>query len=368
MRFFSNRKISALLTLVIAGSIIFSSVPVYADNVTDLENKSANIESELASIDSELLAISEKIDQAESQIAITDSEMQRTEDMLEQSVIDEQHQYDAMKTRIKYMYESGSSSLIEMLLSADNLADFVNKADFVQSVTQYDRDMLTELKNIKTDIISQQEIISEQKESLDTLKSQLKTNQSTLTSRANELSVDLDTYMSRIAELKEEERRKQELEQMIENNSHISNGTPESKPDDSSNSNNSDTEQPPKPSPEVNASELELFAALLQCEAHADYDSLLAVATVIMNRVESPRFPNTIHDVIYAPGQFEPTWTGRLDKVLKSGASSLSKQVASDAIAGRRLASVSDCYYFLYAPSTNREGVVVGDNVFFQSW
>ena len=320
MRFFSNRKIKAFSALFIAGSIIFSSVPVYADNVDDLQNKSANIENELASIDSELLAISDKIDQTEAQIAITDSEMQRTEDMLEQSVNDEQRQYDAMKTRIKYMYESGNSSLIEMLFSAENIADFVNKADFVQSVSEYDRDMLTELKNIKNDIISQQEIISEQKDSLATLKSQLKTTENSLSSRADELSLDLDSYMARIEELKAEEKRKQELQEMIENNSHVSNGNSEVKPEVPD---NSESEQQNKPSPEVNASELELFAALLQCEAHADYDSLLAVATVIMNRVESPRFPNNIHDVIYAPGQFEPTWTGRLDKVLKAGASSL---------------------------------------------
>ena len=91
---------------------------------------------------------------------------------------------------------------------------------------------------------------------------------------------------------------------------------------------------------------------------------MLAVATVIMNRVYSSRFPNSIHDVIYAKGQFAPVWTGSLDRVLKQGPRSLSIQVAQDAINGARLASVADCYYFLYAPSTSRTGVVIGDNVF----
>ena len=95
---------------------------------------------------------------------------------------------------------------------------------------------------------------------------------------------------------------------------------------------------------------------------------MLAVATVIMNRVYSSHFPNSIHDVIYAKGQFAPVWTGSLDRVLKQGPRSLSIQVAQDAINGARLAAVADCYYFLYAPSTNRTGVVIGDNVFFTSW
>ena len=77
--------------------------------------------------------------------------------------------------------------------------------------------------------------------------------------------------------------------------------------------------------PNVSSSELDVFAAILQCEAYQDYDSMLAVATVIMNRVYSPLFPNTITEVIYAPGQFEPTWSGRLDTVLAQGPTALSK-------------------------------------------
>ena len=51
-----------------------------------------------------------------------------------------------------------------------------------------------------------------------------------------------------------------------------------------------------------------------------------------------------------------------------AGTRSLSIQVAQDAINGARHSSVSDCYYFLYAASTNRTGVVIGGNVFFTSW
>ena len=119
---------------------------------------------------------------------------------------------------------------------------------------------------------------------------------------------------------------------------------------------------------EVSADDLTLLAAIIQCEARQDYDSLLAVATVIMNRVESPRFPNSISEVVYANGQFEPVWTGRLQAVINSGPTDLSYQVAQDAINGARLAAVADCYFFLYAGSTNRPGINIGGNLFFQSW
>lgn len=117
-----------------------------------------------------------------------------------------------------------------------------------------------------------------------------------------------------------------------------------------------------------NTSDAELLACLLDCEAYNNYEYMLAVATVIMNRVESGKFPNSINGVIYAKGQFSPTWSGKLSSKLESGASSTARKAASDAIAGTRLASVSHCYYFLSAKSTSRSGVNVGGNLFFASW
>src|SRR5699024_8440843 len=83
------------------------------------------------------------------------------------------------------------------------------------------------------------------------------------------------------------------------------------------NSDNGTTQKPPQQS---DTSDLVLFAAILECEAGStDYNALLAVATVIMNRVESPRYPNTLSGVIYQSGQFSPTWNGSLSRVLERG-------------------------------------------------
>ena len=84
----------------------------------------------------------------------------------------------------------------------------------------------------------------------------------------------------------------------------------------------------------------------------------------IMNRVESPLYPNTISGVVYQSGQFAPTWDGSLSRVLQSGPVSLCYQVAQEALGGARLASVSGCYQFRSA-STGMSGINVGGNVFF---
>ena len=58
----------------------------------------------------------------------------------------------------------------------------------------------------------------------------------------------------------------------------------------------------------VSTTDVALLAAILQCEA-GSYDGMLAVATVIMNRVASPAYPNTLRAVIYQSGQFAPPGT-----------------------------------------------------------
>jgi spore germination cell wall hydrolase CwlJ-like protein len=63
-------------------------------------------------------------------------------------------------------------------------------------------------------------------------------------------------------------------------------------------------------------SDLDLLARLIYCEAgNQSYEGMLAVGCVVMNRVKSDKFPDTIHDVIYQNNQFQPVSSGRIDYV-----------------------------------------------------
>ena len=112
----------------------------------------------------------------------------------------------------------------------------------------------------------------------------------------------------------------------------------------------------------VNASafEQELLAALIFCEAgNQPYDGQVAVGAVVMNRVRSGSFPDTITDVIYQSGQFTPAMTGWLDSVLASdGYTDSAMQAAADALAGSN--PIGDCLYF----STGGNGYQLGDHFF----
>lgn len=113
----------------------------------------------------------------------------------------------------------------------------------------------------------------------------------------------------------------------------------------------------------MEASDVLLLAALIQCEAGSDvYEGQVAVGAVVMNRVKSPVYPNTIRDVIFASGQFTPAGSGKLGRVLASGNIYAScTQAAQEAMAG--VSPVGGATHFRRAG--NREGLIVGHHVFW---
>ena len=374
MEICKKRRIRTGLALLCSLAVVFSVFPAYADDdIESLEDQTSALESELQGINQEILSLSEEISSTEMQVEILNGEIARTEDSLAEAETNEQKQYDDMKTRIKYMYENGNATLLEMLFSAEDMADFLNKADFIENLSQYDRDALNELIDVHQQIEDQMKSLEEQQASMADLQDDLADKQAELQAKAQQTSTNLQEVNNRLEAAKkaEEERlaREQAAREKAEQEAKEAAAQAESEKNSSS-GNNSTSGTVSNGGGSVNASvdEITLFAALLDCEAVHDYNSMLAVATVVMNRVESSRFGNSIRDVIYAPGQFEPVWTGRLDSRLDRGPTSLARQVAQDAVNGARLAEVADCYYFLYAPSTSRDGIVIGDNLFFTSW
>lgn len=82
-------------------------------------------------------------------------------------------------------------------------------------------------------------------------------------------------------------------------------------------------------------SDLDLLAAIIWCEAgNQSYDGMVAVGQVVMNRVASPSYPNTISEVLNQPGQFTPASSGTLQSALASGVNSTCYQAAQDAMNG----------------------------------
>ena len=113
----------------------------------------------------------------------------------------------------------------------------------------------------------------------------------------------------------------------------------------------------------VGGDDTRLLAALIFCEAGIEtYNGKLAVGAVVMNRVRSAAYPNTIHGVIYASGQFTPAQSGKVNRVYESGKIKESCiQAAQEALSG--VSNVGDLTHF--RRNNGRQGLVIGNHVFY---
>ena len=371
-----SRTTIALLT---AALVCSPFTKAYADDTVDsLEKQTNGLQNQLDSLNQDLTSLSAEITDLASKIEDTDASVQKAELDLAAAKLDEQLQYDAMKKRIKYMYESGNTSLLQIIFSSESMGDFLNKAEFVKNITEYDRNMLDELQQVHDLVAKKDADLKAEQASLAEMKTNLDQQEQELNDKISSTSGELQASSEALAKAKEAQaaaaaalKKKQEEEaaaaekQKQEEAANVaaSNTSGSSGNTDSGSSGGNTTITVPDTPAET--TDLVLFAAILQCEAGGyNYDGILAVATVIMNRVESPLYPNTISGVVYQSGQFAPTWDGSLSRVLQSGPVSLCYQVAQEALGGAQLASVSGCYQFRSA-STGMSGINVGGNVFF---
>ena len=69
-------------------------------------------------------------------------------------------QYEDMKMRIRYLYENGTPSMLELLLTSQSFADFLNRSTYASQMTSYDRQMLDEY-------IAQKEAVEQKKAELE---------------------------------------------------------------------------------------------------------------------------------------------------------------------------------------------------------
>lgn len=86
-----------------------------------------------------------------------------------------------MKKRIKYMYENGNTQFIEVLLESKSIGEFLNNAEYIAQISDYDRQMLKEFQQTVQDV-------DDQKTALETEKAELETLQTQLQDKQNEVS------------------------------------------------------------------------------------------------------------------------------------------------------------------------------------
>ena len=351
MKLRNSRKSVRIIALFL--SLVFFTLtffPAYATKTVDKpEDEVSELESELSDLEKEQKALDKELNQILSKIKTTNSELKEVREELAIAKGKEAVQYESMMTRIKYMYENGNATILEMLFSSKCMAEFISKAEYFSAITEYDRELLAEYKENREAIAASEAKLEEAQEYLGSL-------QKELASKEKKLSADFSEYTAKIqqakAEAKEaEEEAKKPVKPVVPEKPQkdpVFNKAPAA----TNGSAVSYTEE-----------DVILLAAIIECEAgYKDYDALLAVGAVVVNRMKHANYPNTVYGVIYQSGQFPPATSGKMDKILERGTKELCETAARDALNGKT--NVEDCISFR-AANSGYVGTIIGDNVFF---
>ncbi len=346
------RKFSALLLSLVF--FVLAVFPASATNVDELENTTSGLKSDVSGLKKELSELDKELTQIMSRIKTTRSELITVREELAIAKGEEQAQYESMMTRIKYMYENGNSTMLEMLFSSKCVAEFVSRAEFISAMNDYDRKLLKEYAENSELVAKKEAKLKSTGEQLNQLQKELASKEQSLKKKYSEASSQLSDYTERLEKAKAAAKKAEE-----EANKNVKPLLPEkpSKPSTPSQTTGNSS------AVSYTAEDVELLAALIECEAGSkNYEALLAVGAVVVNRMKHSSYPNTVRGVIFHPGQFPPALNGKVDKMIERGVKPLCVQAATDALNGK--SNVGDCISFR-AASSGRPGTVIGDNVFF---
>ena len=169
------------------------------DIVDDLKDSQSDVKGKISALNKSMISISAKITELENLLIAKNQQIAETQEQLVEAQDVADKQYADMKLRIKYMYEHGQTSYLESFLTAENLSDFLNSADYINQIQKYDRAKLEEYKNTVAEIETFELQLEEERTELETMKSDVEREKehvaSVMAQRENELAAikaDLD--------------------------------------------------------------------------------------------------------------------------------------------------------------------------------
>jgi peptidoglycan hydrolase CwlO-like protein len=332
------------------------------DVLDDLKGDQKALQNKMNQLNEELLLISENLDNLENQIEEKNLQIETTEKELEEAIAQEEEQYECMQKRIQFMYEKSDFTYLEMFLETDSFTDFINFTDYMNQISEYDQIMLEDYQAIRTHVEETKAQLLNEKTELDLLKAEAELEKEKVDVLIAEVSDTMSIYASQIEETeayylevervsREKENSVKSLQKQLEEEIRLSQLAATSAKRDIS---------------EITFAEgdLYLLANLIYCEAGGEpYAGQLAVGAVVINRVLSSLFPDTMVGVIYQRKQFSPAGSGRLALALaQNKATPACYKAAQEAMNG--MTNVGNCIFFR-TPIEGLTGISIGGHIFY---
>lgn len=333
------------------------------DNLSSLEGQRNELQEELSSLNDQLNEVSANLEELEEQIEAKEAEIEQTQADLEVARQQELEQYESMMARIRFMYEHAEATYMELLFTAENFGDFLNRSEYIEQIESYDRMKLEEYQQTCAFIEEEEARLETELTELTELSLAAQEEQERVNGLVLATSDNIAGYADQISET---EAQMLEYERMIaQQNNDIVALQAQLEEEKRLAALAQATQSRDISSVVFDPGDRYLLANLIYCEAGGEpYAGQLAVGAVVMNRILSPLFPDTMVGVIYAKRQFSPVASGRLALALAQNRATPScYRAADEAMAG--VTNVSDCIFFRTPVPNITPRYVIGGHIFY---
>lgn len=337
---------------------------------SSLQGALTTLNTELSQVSNNLSDLEGKISDKEAEIDALNLKIEQVQEELATAIQLKDDQYAAMKQQIKFMYEKSDYLYLELFLSAGSYSDFLNKNNYIEQLSSYQEKVLQDYKDAQAAMEAKEEELNlamdeleKDKEELGEYKVQVVAEQSRVSGLVSQTSNSINATAGQISEaeaealayeqkIKEQEENITVLKAKLAEEIRMAELAAQSSWRDIS---------------EVSFAEGDryLLANLIYCEAGGEpYAGQVAVGAVVMNRVLSSVYPNTVTGVIYQSGQFQPVGSGRLALALSEGrATGSCYQAADEAMSGAT--NVGNCVYFRTPVDGVSPKYTIGGHIFY---
>ena len=174
------------------------------DQINDLSGEKEDVEAQISGLTSQIAEIMASVSLLEDEIADTEEQIKQAQKDYDAAKEKEDAQYRAMKKRIQYLYEKGETSYIELLMAAKSWSDMLNKAEYVQEIYTYDRNMLDDYAATVKQVAALKESLEEQKSELQAAEYELEQEKASLQESLDEQKAIAADYDVQLAKAKQE--------------------------------------------------------------------------------------------------------------------------------------------------------------------
>lgn len=328
------------------------------NNLEDLKGEHNTLKGELNNLNTQLTQVSNNLSDLEQKIRNKEDEITVTQASLAEARATESWQYECMVIRVRDMYERKDTSYLNAILNTGSFSEMLNAADIFEQIAAYDQKKLKEFKENRQLIEDQEALLQQEKIELDNLKVAAEAEKSKVSGLISQTANTMDKYADQISEAEEqakayeaEIKEKNATLEKLQEELRLSQAAANGKWRDISDVEFAD-------------GDLYLLANLIYCEAGGEpYEGQVAVGSVVINRVLSNKFPDTVVGVIYQKRQFSPVASGRLELALAANkATEKCYRAAEEAMSG--VTNVGNCVFFR-TPIEGLNGINIGGHVFY---